>query len=403
MSEVAAQYEAFPYPERDPAEERTRLITGSPSHPLEIDHFLFAGKRDWSRPLRALFAGGGTGDGLIQLAQLMAWAGRPAEITYIDLSRASRKIAEERARIRGLTGIEFVTGSLLEAAARGPFDYVDCCGVLHHLDDPQAGFDALSAALAAEGGIGLMVYAPYGRSGVYPLQEAFGTLFDGLAPEARLVEAKRIVAGLPSGHPFRLNPHLGDHERSDAGFYDLLLHSQDRPFSIGELDAALGMAGLDMVGVTQPALYDPARLLPEGVRLPEGLSPIARMALGERLRGTIRTHVAYAVKAGRGVQALARPTDLSLVPHLKGVEGPALARAVAAKGQVRMGQGVVKVFEPLEKSAAPLIGAIDGRRTLAEIARRAGLDPIGFGARWAPVHRALGDWGLMLYARPFRG
>ena len=69
MSEVKAQYEAFPYPARDPADEAKRLITGSPSHVLEIDHFLFQGRRDWTKPLRALIAGGGTGDGLIQLAQ----------------------------------------------------------------------------------------------------------------------------------------------------------------------------------------------------------------------------------------------------------------------------------------------------------------------------------------------
>ncbi len=32
-----------PYPERDPAEQATRLIEGSPSHPVGIDHFLFRG------------------------------------------------------------------------------------------------------------------------------------------------------------------------------------------------------------------------------------------------------------------------------------------------------------------------------------------------------------------------
>ena len=35
---VQEQYEDFPYPERNPSDERKRLITGSPSHPLEIDH-----------------------------------------------------------------------------------------------------------------------------------------------------------------------------------------------------------------------------------------------------------------------------------------------------------------------------------------------------------------------------
>ncbi|WP_432639608.1 hypothetical protein [Albidovulum sp.] len=68
MNKVSEHYEAYPYPERRPADERKRLITGSPSHPLEMDHFLWGGKRDWSQPLRALVAGGGTGDAAPLLA-----------------------------------------------------------------------------------------------------------------------------------------------------------------------------------------------------------------------------------------------------------------------------------------------------------------------------------------------
>ncbi|MCB2159154.1 MAG: class I SAM-dependent methyltransferase, partial [Rhodobacteraceae bacterium] len=97
MSAVSEQYEAYPYPERDPADERRRLITGSPSHPLEMDHFLWGGARDWSKPFRVLTAGGGTGDALIQLAAVLTAAGKRYEITYLDLSRAARRIAEERA------------------------------------------------------------------------------------------------------------------------------------------------------------------------------------------------------------------------------------------------------------------------------------------------------------------
>jgi len=46
MDAVQAQYEAFPYPARAPGDEARRLIEGSPSHPVEIDHFLFGGRRD---------------------------------------------------------------------------------------------------------------------------------------------------------------------------------------------------------------------------------------------------------------------------------------------------------------------------------------------------------------------
>ncbi|MCH8857620.1 MAG: class I SAM-dependent methyltransferase [Proteobacteria bacterium] len=94
-----------------------------------------------ARPFTALIAGGGTGDGLIMLAQHLADAGVDAEITYLDLSGAARAIAEGRAEARGLEGIRFLSGSLLELGqlAPGPYHYIDCCGVLHHLDSPAAG------------------------------------------------------------------------------------------------------------------------------------------------------------------------------------------------------------------------------------------------------------------------
>ncbi len=400
MSAVEEQYEAYPYPERDPADERRRLITGSPSHPLEIDHFLWGGQRDWSQPFRALVAGGGTGDALIQLAAVLTAAGRRYEITYLDLSRAARGIAEERARVRGLGGITFTTGSLLDAADLGRFDYIDCCGVLHHLPDPQAGFDALAAALAPEGGIGLMVYAPYGRSGVYPLQDAFATLTRGMTPEARLKTARAVFARLPEGHPFRRNPHLVDHDQGDAGFYDLLLHAQDRPFAIDDLLVCLDRAGLAFAGAPMAALYDPARFLPAGTRLPEGLGAGERMALAERLDGTIKTHVVYAVAKGR-VPARAG-ADPRSVPHLKGVSGPDLAREVDRKGEVAVTRGTSRVSLPIDRAAARLLARIDGRRSLAEIAAAEQLDGLALGALWRPAERALTGQGLLLYSRLFR-
>ncbi len=397
MSGVRAQYEAYPYPARDPEEERKRLITGSPSHVLEVDHFVFQGARDWSRPLRVLVAGGGTGDGLVQLAQQIADAGRVAEITYLDLSTASRKIAEARARVRGLSGIRFVTGSLLEAAGHGEFDYIDCCGVLHHLPDPGAGFRALLAALAPGGGMGFMVYAPYGRSGVYPLQEAFGTLFEGMAPEARLRAAKTLVAGLPEGHPFACNPNLGDHKTSDAGFYDLLLHSQDRAFDVAALVAMLEQTGWHLSGFTMPALYDLARI----TDVPAHLDPVACMAVAEKLNGTIKTHVGYAVRRSEA-RGPAKGSNRALVPHLKGVRAADLAHAVATGQGPKLGFGGLNARLALPREAARLIAAVDGRRSLSEIATATGTDPLAMGALWARIERALGDYGLMLYSSILR-
>ena len=86
---LRAHYEALPYPARDPADEATRLIAGSPSHLDEINHYVFAGRLDLGAPFRALIAGGGTGDGAIMLAQQLADGGDGGRVLYTDLSRAA--------------------------------------------------------------------------------------------------------------------------------------------------------------------------------------------------------------------------------------------------------------------------------------------------------------------------
>lgn len=385
---VRAQYEAFPYPERDPAEERVRLITGSPSHPLEVDHVLFGGRRDWAQPFRALVAGGGTGDALVMLAAKLAEIGCPAELVYLDLSRASRAVAEARMAERGLTA-EFVTGDLLEAPSLGPFDYIDCCGVLHHLEDPDAGLAALGRALAPEGGMGLMVYAPFGRTGVYPLQEAFAALLPDEAPRTRLAVAKTVLRGLPKTNWLAHNPFVGDHKVSDAGIYDLLLHGRDQPFTIEAFVAALERAGLGLVCVTEPARYDPLRYLPADpsvVSRVRALGDTARMALAERLSGAMKTHVVYAAPAPRaGHIRPPGPGDTALVPHLR-ADPSKLAARIAEQGAVSLTlDGVshrIDLAPPVALAAkgardlsrcraafAPLVAAMDGRRTLGEIRR----------------------------------
>ncbi|WP_377512506.1 class I SAM-dependent methyltransferase [Octadecabacter sp. R77987] len=384
------QYEAFPYPARDPADEAKRLITGSPSHPLEMDHCLWGGARDWSKPLRVLVAGGGTGDGLIQLAQMMASANRPAQITYIDLSTAARAVAGARARMRNLTNITFHTGSLLDAPDFGPFDYIDCCGVLHHLPDPAAGFTALRAALAPHGGLGFMVYAPYGRSGVYPLQEAFGALFADMPASQRVTAAKSVLATLPAGHPFKCNPNLGDHTIGDAEFYDLLLHSQDRAFDVPALLQILNETGWELASFAYPGLYDLARLAPA----PEGMPATTAMAVAEKLRGTIKTHVGYARAHPAPV-----PDPDTRIPHLHGVPAAKLAQAIANGRAPAMTVERERVQITLPPETAPLIAQIDGRQPLARLYKTTGLAPTEARALWSLIESQLSPWGVLLYSR----
>ena len=175
---LRAQYEAHPYPRRDPRDEARRLVVGSPSHVDEIVHYGFAGADPTARGrrFRALVAGGGTGDATVMMGQQLSDRGADAEVLHVDLSRASLKIAQARVRARRLRNVRFLRASLFDLAARAPFDYIDCCGVLHHLEDPAEGLRRLAALLADDGAMGVMVYGAFGRTGVYQAQAALRLL-----------------------------------------------------------------------------------------------------------------------------------------------------------------------------------------------------------------------------------
>ena len=95
--------------------------------------------------------------------------------------------------------------SLLELpeSGLGPFDYVDCCGVLHHLQDPAAGIAALTAMLKPDGGLGLMLYGRLGRTGVYPMQELLRAVGGDMPLAERVTLARRLLAQLPETGGFK--------------------------------------------------------------------------------------------------------------------------------------------------------------------------------------------------------
>ncbi len=168
-------------------------------------------------------------------------------MTWLDRSAAALAIARARADARGLTNIVWEQRSLLDlpGSGLGPFDYIDCCGVLHHLPDPAEGLRALLSVLAPGGGMGLMVYAPYGRTGVYMMQDALRRLAPpDETPQQRLDIARRVMKHLPETQWLRHNRNFDDHiNGGDAGLYDLLLNPRDRAYTVPELSALLRRRG----------------------------------------------------------------------------------------------------------------------------------------------------------------
>ena len=403
---LAAQYEAFPYPARDPSDEARRLVVGSPSHLREIDHWVFGAARPASRPLNALFAGGGTGDGTIMLAQQMAAAGRPGQVTYLDRSAAAATVAKARARARGLA-VEWQDGSLLDlpGSGLGPFDYIDCCGVLHHLPDPAEGLRALLAVLAPGGGLGLMVYAPYGRAGVYELQDALRLLApEAEPPAARLDAARRVMRHLPDSAWLRRNTLFADHRTGgDAGLYDLLLNPRDRAFTVAALHRLLEDAGLAVTCWMEPMRYDPAVYLPDAklrARIAQ-LGPVERAAVAEALCGNISAHVVYAVRKAAALP-MRDGTAPDAVPALREGSGADLAQHIRPDGTLPFLFDGLRVPVALPPLAGAILRLVDGVRTVgaigAELAGRVGPDV--FARAWRETYEPLSALNRVLLAPP---
>lgn len=242
-----------------------------------------------------------------------------------------------------------------------------------------------------------MVYAPYGRTGVYPLQEALNTLTAGEAPEVQVAAAKDVLKGLPSSNWFPKNEFVGDHKVSDAGLYDLLLHSSDRPYTVEEIAETLDVAGLSLVSFHEPGRYDPRRYLPVPLwpRL-ESLDAITRAGLAERLAGDMKTHCFYAVRKDQA-RSQTKFTQTAR-PRLGDLPAAALGRQIEKRGEVKIESNGQKVTIEVPKRAGALIALADGGLQLGQIAQMRGLDWIAFSSLWAPVDEALTGFNLLHYS-----
>ena len=380
--DVCRQYENYPYPPRDPDDEKNRLIQTYLDTLAVLNHHCFAGRQTFRDGFRALVAGGGTGDALIHLA----WQLRDtnAEIHYVDTSAASRDVARKRARARALENIVWHSRSLLDLPRMDlpKFDYINCIGVLHHLESPEEGLAALRGVLRDGGAMGLMVYGQIGRAGVYQLQDVLRRVC-GDEPDdgARIAVAREVLGALPETNWFRHSwGWFGDHrEMGDSGIYDLLLHARDRAYTVPQLHDLLASAGLRLVTYTadERVRLRPEFWLPEGPALDRvlALDPVQQGAVCELLCGSIIRHGFY---ASASAETAARLDDLDNAPFfLPGnplVPNPLEAARTLQHIFGRAGGRTatleykgVKALLPTSCAAAAFFRHVDGQRTVSEI------------------------------------
>jgi SAM-dependent methyltransferase len=163
--QVSAFYECLPYP--PPLDDLEAYRKNWDDRRRRAESHLFWPAEPYRDDRNVLVAGCGT----TQAAHYaMRWP--RAQVIGIDVSAKSLAFTQGLKRKYGLTNLEVRQLAVERAAELGQgFEHVICTGVLHHLPDPDAGLRALHDVLKPNGALNVMVYAPYGRAGVYMLQD----------------------------------------------------------------------------------------------------------------------------------------------------------------------------------------------------------------------------------------
>lgn len=385
IPEVRKQYEEFPYPERHPKDERQRLILPYLSRIDAVNHHCFKGRQNFEN-FRVLVAGGGTGDNLISWAEQLRTK-KGSSVVYLDMSTASANIAKERANIRKLKNITWINDSILNIPNLnlGEFDFVECNGVLHHLKDPDAGLKALTSVLKPTGAMNLMVYAIYGRTGIYHMQNLMRLVNVGEDnPRQKVANTKTMLNQLPLHHWMNVSQKLKitvytDME-NDAGIYDLFLHEQDRAYNILEVHEWLERCGAKLC--SEPGYcYVQVEYLPETyIKDPTMLARVKKMplrqqqAIGEALSGKITKHEFYAVPGSRDDGA-ATVYDKELIPWTGMTSFITFQEIAKISAQHNDSltmtfdklPGSPTIFIPKGKYIADILDKIDGQRSVAQI------------------------------------
>ena len=365
-------YDAHPYPPPITDLERHRELYRNPQRRRALFHLFWP-----TRPQRPdrdiLVAGCGTSQ-----AATYALSEPEARVTGIDVSETSLSFTRRLQKKYDIQNLELHQLPIERVGEIGrKFDQIVCTGVLHHLSNPGIGLRALRDVLLPAGAMHIMVYATYGRAGIYMLQQ-YCRILGVRASEDELRDLEVTIRSLSSDHPISgVSGRTKDFRNRDA-LADALLHPQDRAYTVPQLHEWLEGAGMAFGRWFEQAPYSPhcgiAANTPHGERLGSLPAKLQHAAV-ELLRGTMTTHsfiayrddypdepqpIAFSGAAWRGYIPLSLPWTLCIRDRVP----PGFAAIL-----INRAHSYADLALPIDTAEERFYAAIDGIRSNEEICR----------------------------------
>jgi hypothetical protein len=242
------------------------------------------------------------------------------------------------------------------------------------------GLKALRSVLKPNGAMQLMVYAPYGRTGIYMLQE-FCKRINISASDRAIRDLVVALKALPPGHPLEILMREAPDFRDSAALADALLHPQDRAYSVPQLFDFIETGGLSFGRWVRQAPYSThcgvMTRIPQASQIAK-LSLVEQYAAVELFRGTMVRHsiVAYRNDNPDCVRQITFAGDvwLDYVPIR-------MADTICIQERLPPGAAAVLInrshtfkdlFLPLDSTEKSWFDAIDGNKKIDDIMKDGG-------------------------------
>lgn len=242
-SSVRDMYEQNPYPRWMNA--TIRRYDMSVSQVLTSDPILIE-LGDYVAPdmPEILVAGCGTGQHAIQPATRY----KAAQVTALDLSLTSLAYAKRQSAKLDINNITFAQADILNLdEIDRQFDVVECVGVLHHLEDPLAGWKTLTRRLKPGGLMKIGLYSEAARQDVLAGRKI---IFEqGFEPTADGIRACRhyVIAAASQGDPTLAQLCRRSDFHSLSACRDLIFHIQEHRFTLPQIKEHLKVLNLEFL------------------------------------------------------------------------------------------------------------------------------------------------------------
>ena len=252
-TQVRAQYEENPYPRwvnlglRHQPEKVSKIVEEI-GLKLSNNDILSVASPD------ILIAGCGTGQHSIGVAAQY----ENANVLAVDLSLSSLAYAKRKSQEFDVQNVEYMQADILNLQKLNrQFDMIQCSGVLHHMDNPLAGWKVLVDCLKPGGLMKIGLYSELARQPIVYYRNKIEKT--GIATTAQNIRSLRAKIKNETDE-------FSEQIKSWRDFYslseirDLIFHTQEHRFTLPQIKCSLDQLGLGFCGFESNSILERFKL-----------------------------------------------------------------------------------------------------------------------------------------------